>query len=219
MEEKKYKSGFVNIIGNPNVGKSTLMNKLIGERLSIITSKAQTTRHRILGIVNDENGVMSKPLEQCPEIKGKRYDLCTIVHVLEHTYDPLKTLKEINKRLCDGGVLYIEVPNVKTPYGWLAKNYFILYHLYYFSDSTLELLLKKTGFIIESKAVQNNTSVGYICRKKNTEIIEPEYEYDDYLDIIRILNIYHKKSFVRNILLSMGAKKMKKCMKKLLYIT
>ena len=55
MEKKKYKSGFVNIIGNPNVGKSTLMNKLIGERLSIITSKAQTTRHRILGIVNDEN--------------------------------------------------------------------------------------------------------------------------------------------------------------------
>ena len=53
--KKDYKSGFVNIIGNPNVGKSTLMNKLIGERLSIITSKAQTTRHRILGIVNDEN--------------------------------------------------------------------------------------------------------------------------------------------------------------------
>lgn len=46
------KSGFVNIIGNPNVGKSTLMNELVGERLSIITSKAQTTRHRILGIVN-----------------------------------------------------------------------------------------------------------------------------------------------------------------------
>ena len=55
MGKKDYKSGFVNIIGNPNVGKSTLMNKLIGERLSIITSKAQTTRHRILGIVNDEN--------------------------------------------------------------------------------------------------------------------------------------------------------------------
>ena len=55
MEKKDYKSGFVNIIGNPNVGKSTLMNKLIGERLSIITSKAQTTRHRILGIVNHEN--------------------------------------------------------------------------------------------------------------------------------------------------------------------
>jgi GTP-binding protein Era len=51
----KHKAGFVNIIGNPNVGKSTLMNAIVGERLSIITSKAQTTRHRILGIVNGEN--------------------------------------------------------------------------------------------------------------------------------------------------------------------
>ena len=47
-----HKSGFVNIVGNPNVGKSTLMNSLVGERISIITSKAQTTRHRIMGIVN-----------------------------------------------------------------------------------------------------------------------------------------------------------------------
>ena len=50
-----HKAGFVNIIGNPNVGKSTLMNALVGERLSIITSKAQTTRHRILGIVNGDD--------------------------------------------------------------------------------------------------------------------------------------------------------------------
>ncbi len=53
--EKKHKSGFVNIVGNPNVGKSTLMNRLVGERLSIITSKAQTTRHRIMGIVNTDD--------------------------------------------------------------------------------------------------------------------------------------------------------------------
>ncbi len=51
----EHKSGFVNIIGNPNVGKSTLMNALVGEKLSIITAKAQTTRHRILGIVNDDD--------------------------------------------------------------------------------------------------------------------------------------------------------------------
>ncbi|MGM0497122.1 MAG: GTPase Era [Bacteroidota bacterium] len=51
----EHKAGFVNIIGNPNVGKSTLMNTLVGEKLSIITSKAQTTRHRIMGIVSGEN--------------------------------------------------------------------------------------------------------------------------------------------------------------------
>jgi GTP-binding protein Era len=50
-----HKSGFVNIIGNPNVGKSTIMNVLVGERLSIITSKMQTTRHRIKGIVNGDD--------------------------------------------------------------------------------------------------------------------------------------------------------------------
>ena len=50
-----HKAGFVNIIGNPNVGKSTLMNVLIGEKLSIITNKAQTTRHRILGILNEDD--------------------------------------------------------------------------------------------------------------------------------------------------------------------
>ena len=54
-ETAHHKAGFVNIIGNPNVGKSTLMNALVGERLSIITSKAQTTRHRIMGIVNGED--------------------------------------------------------------------------------------------------------------------------------------------------------------------
>lgn len=55
MEDKINRSGFVNIIGNPNVGKSSLMNALVGEKLSIVTAKAQTTRHRIMGIVNGDD--------------------------------------------------------------------------------------------------------------------------------------------------------------------
>ena len=68
-----HKAGLVNIIGNPNVGKSTLMNAFVGERLSIITSKAQTTRHRILGIVNGEDFQMI--LSDTPGIIKPAYQL------------------------------------------------------------------------------------------------------------------------------------------------
>jgi GTPase len=68
-----HKAGFVNIIGNPNVGKSTLMNAFVGEKLSIITSKAQTTRHRILGIVNGEEFQMI--LSDTPGIIKPAYQL------------------------------------------------------------------------------------------------------------------------------------------------
>jgi GTP-binding protein Era len=73
--EKKnmHKAGFVNIIGNPNVGKSTLMNSFVGEKLSIITSKAQTTRHRILGIVNGDDFQMV--ISDTPGIIKPAYEL------------------------------------------------------------------------------------------------------------------------------------------------
>ena len=68
-----HKAGFVNIIGNPNVGKSTLMNAFVGEKLSIITSKAQTTRHRILGIVNGDD--FQVILSDTPGIIKPAYEL------------------------------------------------------------------------------------------------------------------------------------------------
>ena len=69
----KHKAGFVNIIGNPNVGKSTLMNAFVGEKLSIITSKAQTTRHRIFGIVNGDD--FQVILSDTPGIIKPAYEL------------------------------------------------------------------------------------------------------------------------------------------------
>lgn len=70
---KNHKSGFVTIVGNPNVGKSTLMNAWIGERLSIITSKAQTTRHRILGIINGDHYQMV--LSDTPGVIKPNYEM------------------------------------------------------------------------------------------------------------------------------------------------
>ena len=76
MEDKQevtHRSGFVNIVGNPNVGKSTLMNLLVGERVSIITSKAQTTRHRIMGIVNTPE--LQIVYSDTPEVLRPNYKL------------------------------------------------------------------------------------------------------------------------------------------------
>ena len=73
IENKQHKAGFVNIVGNPNVGKSTLMNSLVGERISIITSKAQTTRHRIMGIVNTPD--MQIVYSDTPGVLAPKYKL------------------------------------------------------------------------------------------------------------------------------------------------
>jgi GTP-binding protein Era len=73
LEEKKHKSGFVSIIGNPNVGKSTLMNALVGKELSIITDKVQTTRHRILGIINGDDFQMV--LSDTPGVIKPAYEM------------------------------------------------------------------------------------------------------------------------------------------------
>lgn len=105
-----HKAGFVNIIGNPNVGKSTLMNALVGERLSIITSKAQTTRHRILGIVNgddfqivfsDTPGII-KPAYEMQEsmmnfVKSAFEDADVLIYMVEVGENDLKDESFFNK--------------------------------------------------------------------------------------------------------------------------
>lgn len=99
----QHKSGFVNIVGNPNVGKSTLMNALVGERVSIITSKAQTTRHRIMGIVNtpeyqivfsDTPGVLAPKYKlqesMLNQSEGALTDADILLYVTDVVEDPTK---------------------------------------------------------------------------------------------------------------------------------
>ncbi len=103
MEENLHRAGFVNIVGNPNVGKSTLMNDLVGERISIITSKAQTTRHRIMGIVNnhdyqivfsDTPGVLSPKYKLQESMlnfsEGALTDADILLYVTDVVEDPTK---------------------------------------------------------------------------------------------------------------------------------
>ena len=103
MADNKHRAGFVNIVGNPNVGKSTLMNDLVGERVSIITSKAQTTRHRIMGIVNtpeyqivfsDTPGVLSPKYKLQESMlgfsEGALTDADILLYVTDVVEDPTK---------------------------------------------------------------------------------------------------------------------------------
>jgi GTPase len=112
-----HKSGFVNIIGNPNVGKSTLMNALVGEKLSIITSKAQTTRHRILGIVNGEDfqvvfsdtpGIL-KPLYKLQE------SMMSFVNVALTDADVILFMTDIYETEVNNEMIFQKVKNAEVP--------------------------------------------------------------------------------------------------------
>lgn len=129
-QKTMHKAGFVNIVGNPNVGKSTLMNVLVGERLSIITSKAQTTRHRIMGIVNGEDyqivysdtpGVL-KPNYKLQESMlkfstGALTDADVLLYVTDTIETPDKNEDYIDKVRASGipTILIINKIDVSTP--------------------------------------------------------------------------------------------------------
>ncbi|MBQ8774038.1 MAG: GTPase Era [Muribaculaceae bacterium] len=121
----RHKAGFVNIVGNPNVGKSTLMNDLVGERLSIITSKAQTTRHRIMGIVNTEDyqivfsdtpGVL-KPNYKMQEAmrdfsEGALTDADILLYVTDVVEDPTKNADFLSKVAREKGPVVLVINTI-----------------------------------------------------------------------------------------------------------
>ena len=112
-----HKAGFVNIIGNPNVGKSTLMNAFVGEKLSIITSKAQTTRHRILGIVNGDDFQMI--LSDTPGIIKPAYELqSSMMDFVKSAFedaDVLLYMVEIGEKALKDESFFKKIKNSKIP--------------------------------------------------------------------------------------------------------
>jgi len=112
-----HKAGFVNIIGNPNVGKSTLMNAFVGEKLSIITSKAQTTRHRILGIVNGDEFQMI--LSDTPGIIKPAYELQeSMMDFVKSAFDDADVLiymVEIGEQELKDEAFFRKITNSKIP--------------------------------------------------------------------------------------------------------
>ncbi len=113
----KHKAGYVNIIGNPNVGKSTLMNAFVGERLSIITSKAQTTRHRILGIVNGDDFQIL--FSDTPGIIKPAYELqSSMMDFVKSAFedaDVLIYMVEIGEKALKDEDFFKKITNTKIP--------------------------------------------------------------------------------------------------------
>lgn len=113
----EHKAGFVNIVGNPNVGKSTLMNTLIGEKLSIITSKAQTTRHRIFGIVNGED--FQVVFSDTPGIIKSAYELqSSMMDFVKSAFedaDVLLYMVEIGEKDLKDESFFAKITNAKVP--------------------------------------------------------------------------------------------------------
>ncbi len=112
-----HKAGFVNIIGNPNVGKSTLMNRMVGQKLSIVTSRAQTTRHRLLGIVNGEDFQIiysDTPGLVQPKYKLQEY-MVKAVHTALDDADIILFTTDITEEPAETHPLVLKIQNTQAP--------------------------------------------------------------------------------------------------------
>jgi 2-polyprenyl-3-methyl-5-hydroxy-6-metoxy-1,4-benzoquinol methylase len=143
------------------------------------------------GIVSDEH-ISNDDINSYYCGNEEKFDFISIVHVIEHLFNPRLTLQSIYKLLSEEGILYIEVPNLKTPYNNLTKEYFMIYHLYYFTEYTLKALLQSEGFEILKEKQMSNTSICFVCKKyipNNTKISN----HNESSELIKRLNRYEKK--------------------------
>jgi GTP-binding protein Era len=157
-----HKAGFVNIIGNPNVGKSTLMNAFVGERLSIITSKAQTTRHRILGIVNGED--FQVILSDTPGIIKPAYEMqAAMMQFVKSAFedaDILVYMVEIGEQELKDEAFFNKIIHSKIP---------VLLLLNKIDNSNQEQLEQQVGFWQEKVP---NAQIFAISALKNFQVKE-----------------------------------------------
>jgi len=122
--------------------------------------------------------------------RENKFDFISIVHVLEHLRNPKKALESIYKLLSEKGMIYIEVPNLKTPYNNLRTEYFAMYHLYNFTEYTLKMLLLNTGFKILKEQQIAGTSICFVCKKETIVNINKSFDNSQYYKLITTLKKY-----------------------------
>lgn len=167
-----------------------------------------------------EDNITNSDINTFYKNQEEKFDFISIVHVLEHLKYPAKAIKSIHSLLNGGGIMYIEVPNLKTPYNNLRKQYFAIYHLYNFTETTLRALLKKVGFeIIEEKQIAN-TSICFVCKKNFSKIRELKIDDEEFSTVIKTLKKYERnyplmllKQYIIKVLEVLG---MKEYIKKLI---
>lgn len=203
-----HKSGFVNIIGNPNVGKSTLMNAMVGERMSIITAKPQTTRHRIVGILSgddfqiifsDTPGIIKKPVYKMQEAMNR------FVKSTFEDADLMLFVTEVNEKYAEDDPIFDQLKNLTVP-KFLVINKIDVSD----PDAVIKLIkwwnerinfnetiplsaLEKKNTEVLLKLVQDNLQEGPAYYPKDQLTDRPERFFVSEIIREKILELYHQE--------------------------